>query len=134
MVTRYLCLSVFAYTYIAYVYFFSSIKKTLSFHFYYSCLVLWQGKNFGSSHGKFRMMFLKWMQLYFTCFPFSFWETYVQSFLNLLKHCGCCLYCMLQNQHTALYSWTGIPFILVLSFLFVLLYLYIIIFILVIFH
>jgi len=45
--------------------------------------VLWHGKNFGSSCGKFRMMFRKCMQLYFTCFPFSFLETYIHSFLNL---------------------------------------------------
>ena len=63
--------------------FFSSIKKTRSFHSYYSCLVLWHGKNFRSSRGNFRTMFLKWMQLYFTRFPFSFLERYIQSFFNL---------------------------------------------------
>ena len=68
---------VFLYLHIAYIYFFQALKKHFHFFFIIHALRFDKGRTSVLHMGKFRMMFLKWMQLYFTCFPFSFWETYV---------------------------------------------------------
>lgn len=113
---------------------FSSIKKNtfISFLLFMPCALIWEELRFFTWKVQNDVSYMDATGLYRHSI-FLLRDIY-SVLLKPLKHCGCCLYRMLQTPNTAFYSWTGIPFFPVLTFLFIFLYLYILSFILVIFQ